>query len=332
MQSYPNFSFSIVIPCLNEKNYISKCLDSILEQDYDLNLVEVIIVDGNSDDGTLEIIEGYRRKIKKLFVYKNPEKKTPKSLNIGVKNSTGQVVIILSAHARIDKNFIKYNNHYLHEKDVKVTGGTQYNVGLSYVQNLVGAAMELPFAMASAQYRWSKKEQYVDTVVYAAYKRELFEELGYFEENFAISEDAEFNWRIRKAGYEIFYSPKIISYYYPRNSVSKFVKQMFRYGILRVNVLKKHLNSVKITHLIPPSFVIVNIALFILGIYGTISIDFFLGLLAFYFITSIFACATKLIPKKIAYLPTLPLLIFFMHFAWGLGFIIGLILPKSQKW
>lgn len=332
MQNFPSYSFSIVIPCFNEKNYISKCLDSILAQDYDLNLVEIIIVDGNSDDGTLNVIDDYKKKHAAIKLFINPIRKTPHSLNIGIKNSSNEVIVILSAHAKIDKDFIKYNNYYLREKDVKVTGGTQFNVGLTYIQNLVGIAMEIPFAMASAAYRWSKKEQFVDTVVYAAYKKELFDELGYFEEKYTISEDAEFNWRIRNAGYKIFFSPKIKSYYYPRSSVSKFLKQMFRYGILRVNVLKKHLNSLRLFHLVPSAFVIVNIALLILGAAKVIDIKYLYYLLSFYFAINIYSCLSTLFPKKLLFLPTLPLLIFLMHFAWGLGFIIGLILPRSQKW
>jgi Glycosyltransferases, probably involved in cell wall biogenesis len=332
MQKYPNYSFSIVIPCYNEKNYISNCLESILEQDYDLNLIEVIVVDGNSNDGTVAILEGYKKKLSRLAILSNPQKKTPRSLNIGIKSATGEVIVILSAHAKIDRNFIKYNNYYLHDKNVKVTGGTQYNEGLSYIQSLIGTSMEIPFAMASASYRWSKKEQFVDTVVYAAYKKELFEELGYFEEKFAISEDAEFNWRIRQAGYKIFFSPEIKSYYYPRNSISKFIKQMFRYGILRVNVLKKHTDSLKISHLVPPSFVLVNVLLLVLGLLDVIDLKLFYYLLGFYFALSIVSCSIKLFPKKMIYLPTLPVLIFLMHSSWGLGFIIGFLLPKSEKW
>jgi len=332
MQTNSFYSFSIVIPCYNEKNYIADCLDSILEQDYDKNLVEIIIVDGGSKDGTLELINSYISKFGNIFLYNNPKKKTPRSLNIGIKNSRNQVVVILSAHAKIDKSFISYNNYYLWEKDVKVSGGTQINIGRNYVQNLVGFVMEMPFAMASAAYRWSRKEQFVDTVVYAAYKKELFDEVGYFEENFAISEDAEFNWRIRNAGHKIFYSPKIKSYYYPRDSVTKFLKQMFRYGILRVNVLKKHSNAIKFKHLIPSGFVLANIALLALGLGKIISMDYFYCLLALYFLLNIASCLISTFPKKLAFLPALPLLIYFMHFAWGSGFILGFLLPKSERW
>lgn len=326
------YRFSIVIPCLNEEDYIGRCLDSILAQSYDADLIEVVIVDGNSTDKTHEIIAGYRAVRKNIKLFSNPEKKTPRSLNIGIKNSTGEVVVILGAHTAIDKDFVKYNNQYLNEKKVKVSGGTQENVGLSYTQSLVGLAMEMPFGMGSAQYRWSKKERFVDTVVYAAYKKELFDEIGYFEENFAISEDAEINWRIRNAGYKIFYSPKIKTYYYPRSSVKRFLKQMFRYGILRVNVLKKHLNSLKFVHLVPPFFVLVLLGLAISSFFSEFSFYALLTLLAVYFVVDFLTTFITLRGKKLKYLAVLPFLIFAMHISWGAGYIIGLLLPKSDKW
>lgn len=326
------YKFSIVIPCLNEEDYIGRCLDSIAAQNYESDLIEIVIVDGNSTDRTHDIIKEYQSKNPNIKLYFNPEKKTPRSLNIGIQNSTGDVVVILGAHTRVHEDFVKYNNHYLHEKNVKVTGGTQENVGLSFVQSLIGQAMEMPFGMASAQYRWSKKEQFVDTVVYAAYKKELFDEIGYFEEKFTISEDAEINWRIRNAGYKIFYSPKIKTYYYPRSSIKKFIKQMFRYGILRVNVLKKHFNSLKLVHVIPPLFVLTLVSLGVGAIFSDVVLLLWLGILTGYFLINFGSIFLNLFPSKLRFLPVLPFLIFAMHFAWGLGYIIGLILPKSDKW
>ena len=80
------YKFSIVIPTLNEENYISDCLDSIIEQTYDHDMIEIVIVDGNSKDKTLDIIDSYRQKHKDILVLSNPEKRTPISLNIGIKN------------------------------------------------------------------------------------------------------------------------------------------------------------------------------------------------------------------------------------------------------
>ena len=332
MKEDDKYKFSIVIPTYNEENYILNCLSSIENQNYERDLIEIIIVDGNSTDKTLNLVEGFKNKHNSIKIFQNPEKKTPKSLNIGIRNATGDVIVILGAHTRLDENFLYYNNKFLHEKDVEVSGGTQINTGINYIQNAIGIAMEMPFAMASAEYRWSKTEKFVDTVVYGAYKREVFDEIGYFEENFTISEDAELNWRIRQKGHKIFYSPKIKSYYYPRASLIKFIKQMFRYGILRVNVLKKHIDSIKLFHIIPSFFVITLIGLIILTMIGYLDNRFLLLLLFVYFSVNIISSFIKTFPQKLVYLPILPLFVFLMHFFWGLGFIVGLILPKSAKW
>ncbi len=326
------FSFSIVIPCYNEEDHISFCLDSILDQNYNIDLIEIIIVDGLSTDRTPQIIKQYQKDYQNIKCFSNPDRKTPKALNIGIMNSSFNVVVILGAHTALDKNFIYYNNKFLIEKNVQVSGGTQINKGSNFIQKAIGITMEVPFAMASASYRWSKKEQFVDTVVYAAYKRDLFEKIGYFEEDYSISEDAEINWRIRQAGYKIFYSPRIKSYYYPRKSVFKFIKQMFRYGILRVNVLKKHFDSIKIVHLVPPVFVIsiIFLALLLLGNIIVSEILIFY-LLCYFFVSFLFSVYT-LSSKKIMFLPIVLLLTFLMHFFWGLGFLIGLLLPRSDKW
>lgn len=332
MQVNKKFKFSIVVPTLNEENYISECIDSILGQTYDLELIEIVIVDGNSTDKTLEIVDSYKQRHNQILVLSNPLKRTPISLNIGIKNCSGDVAVILGAHTKIDKDFVQLNNQYLIEQNVKVSGGTQINVAKSFAQRLIATVMEMPFAMASASYRWSKKAQFVDTVVYAAYKKELFDELGYFEEKFAISEDAEMNWRIRQAGYKIYFSPDIKTYYYPRNSITLFIKQMFRYGILRVNVLKKHIDAVKLFHFIPPLFVISISLLLILSLFNPIYLTFLLIILALYFAINILASIVKIGWGKCYYLPIVAPLVFSMHIAWGLGFIIGAILPKSKRW
>lgn len=330
--SKKNYSFSIVIPTYNEQDNITNCLDSIFKQNYDKSLVDVVIVDGQSSDKTISKIKEYQQKFSNISLLKNPVRKTPTSLNIGIKQAKGEIIVILGAHASLDSDFIYFNNKYLIEKDLKVTGGTQINIGFSFVQKAIALAMENPFGMGSAPYRWSKKEQFVDTVVYAAYKRELFDEIGYFEENFAISEDAELNWRIRKAGHKIFFSPDIKSYYHPRKTIAKFIQQMFRYGILRVHMFKKHKSAVKITHIIPPAFVITIITLFVLTLTSVLHPFFFTAVLVSYFLVNLFSVLLKISKENLKFIPIVSFLIFLLHFSWGLGFLVGLFLPRSKRW
>lgn len=326
------YSFSIVIPTFNEQDNIINCLNSILNQNYEKDLIEIIVVDGHSSDKTVEHIKNFQKKYSNINILENPIKKTPTSLNIGIKQAKGEVIVILGAHASLDPYFIYYNNKYLNEKKVNVSGGTQINIGFDFIQNAIAIAMENPFAMGSAPYRWSKKEQFVDTVVYAAYKRELFDEIGYFEENFAISEDSELNWRIRKAGYKILFSPDIKSYYHPRKTIPKFIQQMFRYGILRVHMFKKHKSAIKITHIIPPVFVFTLISLSILTISSVVNWIIVFSILLLYFLMNLFSVILKISGKNLKFIPIVSILIFVLHFSWGLGFIVGLFLPRSKKW
>lgn len=324
--------FSIVIPCLNEEQYIGNCIDSILNQNYDIALIEIIVVDGGSSDRTPEILDEYHKKFAGLKILPNPDKVTPKALNIGIKNSSGEVVVILGAHTRIDPDFISLNNKFLHEKNVKVTGGTQINIGKTFKQKLIGLVMGLPFGISSASYRWSRQEKYVDTVVYAAYRKELFDEIGYFEEKFSISEDAEINWRIRQRGYKIFYSPRIKTYYFPRSKISGFLKQIFRYGILRINVVKKHPDALKVVHIIPSIFVFTIIGLILLLPLNVLYLQILVIIVCIHFILSLVTSVGYLKQNQFQFLLFIPFLIFLMHFFWGLGFLVGLILPRSKKW
>ncbi|HEY6626071.1 MAG TPA: glycosyltransferase family 2 protein [Ignavibacteriaceae bacterium] len=332
VSSKNNYSFSIVIPTYNEQDNITNCLDSIFKQNYDKSLVDVVIVDGQSSDKTISKIKEYQQKFSNISLLENPVRKTPTSLNIGIKQAKGEIIVILGAHASLDPDFIYFNNKYLNEMDLKVTGGTQINIGFNFVQKAIALAMENPFGMGSAPYRWSKKEQFVDTVVYAAYKRELFDEIGYFEENFSISEDAELNWRIRKAGHKIFFHPNIKSYYHPRRTVAKFIQQMFRYGILRVHMFKKHKSAVKITHIIPPAFVVTIVLLLILSLASALHPVFLAAVLISYFLVNLLSVILKSTKENLHFVPLVSFLIFLLHFSWGLGFLVGLFLPRSKRW
>lgn len=321
---------SIVIPMYNEADAIERCIESILQQDYPQELLEIIVVDGHSSDGSKEKVFALAQKHGNIFLYENPQRRTPKSLNIGIKNAHGEVIIILGAHTRIDRNFVKLNIHYMREKNVKCTGGTQINTGETFLQRAIGLAMGSRFGIPSAPYRFFKKGRFVDTVVYAAYHRSLFDQIGYFDEELHISEDAELNWRIRKAGNKIYYSPDIISYYYPRRNLRLLAKQFFNYGILRVNVIKKHPDAVKLMHLIPPSFVFGSFLLLLLGVrwpqcWTILAFTWLIYL--FYVLIAAFEVALS--HRCFKYLLVLPLAFMTMQLAWGMGFLVGIF--KTHK-
>lgn len=321
---------SIVIPMYNEMLMIEKCIGSVLCQDYPQESIEILVVDGNSKDGSREKIQEISKAHSNIRLLENPHRMTPKALNIGIKNAMGDIVIILGAHTTIKQDFIRQNVSNMQKMNVKCVGGTQINVGETYTQQAIGHAMGSIFGFPSAPYRFWKKEKFVDTVVYAAYRKELFDEVGYFDEKYLISEDAELNWRIRKAGHKIFYTPKIVSYYYPRKTVLKLINQLFRYGILRVNVIKKHIDAAKAIHIIPALFVLLSIVLLISGFFNPVFMNILTVIWSIYILFILIASVITGFKTRLKYIFIFPIIFPSIHLSWGLGFVTGIFKTHNK--
>jgi cellulose synthase/poly-beta-1,6-N-acetylglucosamine synthase-like glycosyltransferase len=321
---------SIVIPMLNEIDAIERCIRSIWEQDYPQDRLEIVVVDGLSTDGSREKVQALMQIRDNVRLLDNPTARTPASLNIGARGSRGDVVIILGAHTRLKSDFIRQNIKHMQIMDVACTGGTQINTGVTFLQQAIGYAMGSQFGMPSAPYRFFRKPRFVDTVVYAAYKRGLFDKVGYFDEELHISEDAEFNWRIRQAGHRIYFSPEIVSYYYPRKNLRLLAKQFLNYGILRVNVMKKHRDAVKLLHLLPPLFLTISLVSAALAFVRPFSLNMLAAIWALYLVYVLLASViTAQQQRCYRHMILLPAVFMVMQLCWATGFLIGIF--KTYK-
>ncbi|MBA7645906.1 hypothetical protein ES703_53666 [subsurface metagenome] len=325
---YPRVS--VVVPMYNEVNHIEACLRSILSQNYPADKLEIQVVDGDSTDGSVQLVqERFIEAGAPVLLNRNLERKTSLSLNIGLKASTGQVIIILGAHAEMQPNFIALNVDNLRKENVYCCGGTLLNVGETPVQISIGAAMSHPFAMATAPHRYSQKPGYVKTAVFGAYRQEVFEEIGFFEEEGVISEDAELNWRIIQAGHKIFYDPRIKSLYHPRRTYRSLIRQMFTYGRLRVQMFRKHFEGLSLLHFVPPIFVLLLLVMAIGAVFSNWARFLLAGVVLVYtglalgFSVAAWRSQQKAHPAGITWA------FITLHLSWGMGFLIGLLGPKT---
>lgn len=313
---------SIVIPCKNEKNYIEQCIESFLNQTYPKELYEILICDGISDDGTREIVDKYKNENVRLL--DNVELTTPKGMNLGIKNSTADIIIIFGAHAYADKDFIKNNVQLLNkEEDVACVGGTIETINSSIKGKAIALAMSSPFGVGNALFRYAEKEMYVDTVAFGAYKRSVLDKIGYFDDELVRNQDDEMNFRVIKNGYKILLSPKVKSYYYSRDSLKKLWRQYFQYGFWKVKVMKKHGKTASIRHLVPMVFVVTNILGILLGIFlKTIRIFWIIEVVTYALCDII--CSIKITKGQNGTLRYIPIIFPILHISYGLGFLDGL--------
>ena len=256
---------SIVIPMRNEEKYIGKCLDSLLAQEWDGGPLEVVVVNGESEDGSKQIVENMMPIFPRLKLLDNSRRITPVSLNIGVKAATGDVIIILGAHSYVAKDFVSKNLHFLDTMAVDCVGGSISPVGDTYQGEAIALAMSSPIGVGNAFYRYSKVQRLVDTVQFGAYRREIFYRIGYFDEELVRNQDFELNHRIVSTGGRILLAPQVHGYYVVRSSIPKLFKQYFDYGFWKTKVISKEVGAFRLRYQIPPIFIM---ALAVTGLLG----------------------------------------------------------------
>ncbi|PCH66154.1 MAG: succinoglycan biosynthesis protein exoa [Bacteroidetes bacterium] len=315
---------SIIVPCRNEENYIGALIESFLNQDYPSEKIELLIMDGMSDDNTRNVIKQYSNDHPLIQLIDNPKKYAPFALNKGIQSSKGEIIIIFGAHAEADKDFIKENVKAMEQSnDIGCTGGIIENIYTNKTAEIIGLAMSSPFGVGNAHFRTGNKIGYVDTVAFGAYKQIVFEKAGYFDEDLIRNQDDEFNFRIIKNGFKIYLSQNIRSKYHVRGSFTNLFQQYYQYGYWKVYVSKKHKTVTTTRQLIPLLFVLFLIIGVILSMLNQHIRWLFLLILGIYTtLALIFASKQTSRYDKIF---KVTFSFFLLHLSYGLGYFVGII-------
>lgn len=323
---------SVIIPILNEEKYIEKCLDSLLNQCYPKEHLEILLIDGNSSDKTVSIIKKYTDRYSFIKLYSNPQKTVQHALNIGIENSSGEYIVRMDAHAWYAEDYILKCVEYLQKTNADNVGGPTVVRGISPTQKVVAAAYHSPFALGGSKHYEEEFEGYADTVSWGAFKKKTLTGIGMYDSRLPRSEDDDLNFRITNGGGKIFITPEIRSVYYPKDSFEKLFKQYFEYGVWKVAVMKKHKRPLRLIHLVPMCFVA------FLVVFGIMSFfcDFFknifwVGVITYLFADFYFSFKNKYLTKFVDQLK-LMWAHFVIHVSYGLGFWVGIFKFFNTKW
>jgi len=326
---YPKVSF--IIPARNEAKFVEDCLQSLLSLDYPKEKVEILFAEGNSNDGTKEILEHYVKKHNNIKIFDNPTGNTAIGRNICIEHATGEMIMDFSAHAVAPKNLLKILVPKLVSQPDDVAG-----VGCSNVppekQNFVGkvsGAAFLGFMAGSGIFMQNTifdEERFVEHMAFTLYRKEIFTKVGLFDPDFWCGQDAELDIRIKKAGYKILYTPKVMVKHYKRHTINALFQQMYRYGIARAKMIKKHPDTAKIFHLLPSFFIGGIIFLLLLWVFDIIPSLFLL------FFGVLYSVLCFISTMRVSKNPLVILSSVFFYLlittGYGLGFIRGTIYGK----
>jgi len=259
---------SVIIPCRNEENFIGKCLGSFITSTYPADRLEILVVDGMSEDKTREIVASFSRNHRFVRLLVNPKRITPAALNLGIAESVGHIVIRADAHNTYSEDYVENCVRCLLSTGADNVGGPWITEPAADTlgARLVAALLSSPFGVGNSQFRISQKEGIVDTVPFGAFRRELFARIGDFNERLLRNQDYDFNARIRAAGGFIYQTPKLTTRYFPPASFGKLLRKTMRETQWHMRTVAENPRALGVRHLIPAAFVLLLLSLASIGV------------------------------------------------------------------
>lgn len=322
---------SIIMPLYNEEKYIKNCIESLLKQDYPLDEMEWIFVDGCSSDSTKAILQEYQMHYPKLIkIFDNPNKTVPYAMNIGIKNATGKYIIRLDAHADYQKDYISKCVYYLDTTDADNVGGVAETKSRGFVGKSIALMLSSKFGVGNSQFRTNGNSGYVDTVPFGAFRREVFEKWGGYDERLTRNQDNEMNYRIRKNGGKIYLADDIRFSYYCRDSIRGISDMAVKNGMWNVITMKLCPGSMGVRHFVPFLFLVSLIGLPILALFNFKFFNVFIAELVLYFGLDIFYTFKE--TKEIKYVAMIFLLFPIFHITYGYGSLKGLLKLLNKEY
>ncbi len=318
---------SVVMPVRNEEKNIEHSLRAVLAQDYPADRMQVIVVDGSSEDSTAHtatrIAEEARTNHRAdVLIMSNPAKATPVSLNLALSRATGDVVVRVDGHTEIASDYVRRCLDALATSGADNVGGVQRAMGRTGVGRAFAVASSSRFGAGDARFRYSKSEAWVDTVYMGAFRRSVFDKVGGFDEELLRNQDDEFNLRVRRAGGRVFLDPSIRSTYRPREKLGELWDQYFGYGLFKVLVIRKHSRISSWRQLVPAAFVLALVASVVVA--TATRIPPIAAIVAGPYVIAVVVMSFWLGRRDPESVILLQAVFPIMHFAYGLGFLAGL--------
>jgi glycosyltransferase involved in cell wall biosynthesis len=317
--SYP--LATIMIPARNEEKFIEQCLQSLIDQSYPPSCLEILILDGDSEDATAILVKNLAQKHSNIQLIHNAKRTIPAALNLGLASARGEIILRADAHTIYDRDYVRTCIELLMSTDAANVGGVIKTVGEGLISKAIALAVTSPFGVGNAYYRFANRQMWVDTVAFGCWRKKTLLLLGGWNEDYLINEDYELNFRLRRIGGKILLSPEVKSYYHSRSSITSLFRQYFNYGKWKIKTLVSHPESMVYRQAVPPLFVVSLLASICAIPLSTIPL---LAVMGPYTLINLICSVCIAAKHGLKFGVLLPFIFFTIHFAWGGGCLSGL--------
>lgn len=322
---------SVVMPIRNEIGFIRRGLGAVLAQDYPADLLEVLVADGRSDDGTRQVVQEIARQDARVRLVDNAGRIVATGLNTALEQVKGDIVVRVDGHCEIAPDYVRRCVDHLRRDNVAGVGGPLETVGATAIARAIAAAMSSRFGVGDSAFRTVKgRTQLVDTVAFPAYTRDVLTRTGPFDSELVRNQDDEYNYRIRKMGGRLLLAADVRSKYYSRSSFRTLWRQYFQYGYWKVRVLQKHPRQMRPRQFVPLAFVLALMLSLLVAPWGP-------GWLVTAAVAGSYVVANLAASSIVgwkngrgALVPLAAVAFAILHLSYGLGFLRGLIKFRNR--
>ena len=319
---------SFCVIAYNEEKNLESLFSDIRNQDYPHEKMEIIFVNAMSTDRTRELMENFAKEnngFSRVKILDNPKKIQAAGWNLAIQEARGDIILRVDAHTMIPPQFVT-NSVKSIESGEWVTGGPRPNIveGNTPWKHTLLLAEKSLFGSSIAPYRQSHQKSYVKSVFHGAYRKEVFDKAGLFNEDLGRTEDNEMHYRIRKAGYKICYDPQIISYQHSRGTWYEMIRQKYGNGYWIGLTLGICPRCFSVYHFVPLLFVLAILISSVLAICG-VTDPLKLLLILYVVVNLLMSFLAVSGEKKYGYYVLIPVIFLSLHLAYGIGTLVGII-------
>ena len=307
---------SIIVPVRNEIAHISNSFRSIIKAASKLDS-EIFFVDGRSDDGTYEWLQNVTKTIDNCTLVINNKKYVSHGFNQVFNQAKGKYISRIDGHTVYPENYFSNAISLFQNQSADVVGGPAKHVGTGWKGEIIATCMMHPFGTGNSRFRISSKEQFVDTVPFPIYKREVLKKIGLYDEELIKNQDDELNYRCIANGFKILMSPALTTKYFVRENATDLSNQYYLYGLYKPIVFKKVNNVHKMYHYAPAFHILFSFISLIFFPATKVSIYYILYYL-------IFSLIFSFVNNKGIRATIYSVFIFAtIHYSYGMGFMVG---------
>ena len=321
---------SVIVPCRNEEKHIANCLESILASDCPKDRIEILVLDGMSEDRTREIVMRYAKRFPCIRLVDNPEKHIPAAMNNGIRIARGERILKMDAHSTYEPTHIARCMEYQDVYAAENVGGVGKMVpgADTTMARAIVFALSHRFGSGNANVKVGiKKPTWSDSVAFGCFRKDLFDRIGMFDENLHGSSDLDFNQRIRAAGGRILMVPDVVVHYSADKNLRAFRKHVFADGVWIAYVLKFGKRAWSWRHWVPFVLVAGLLGSFALATVHAVFFWLGIGIAGAYMVANI-AVSVQIAMRERdpRYAFLLPVVFGVRHLVHGIGTLFGLLM------